>query len=178
MVSHAPLRLIAGGRDGKINRPVNQADTGAARAAGAFSNNIQQFLCDDRTWFLLVAARQHFLFAVDIGLDGAPFCCNLSGDRFGFHAEYWRRQLIALRRGVLLRRVQRIVEERSCCEIAGVERNEVDRSRKGREQRRGRSENARAGDDGCAKAYEVSMTKLDKIACQLNDTALFRICCR
>jgi hypothetical protein len=25
MVCHAPLRLIAGGRDGKINRPVDQA---------------------------------------------------------------------------------------------------------------------------------------------------------
>ncbi len=57
MVRHAPLHLIAGGRDCKINRPVNQADTGAARAAGAFSNDIQHFLCDDGTCFLLAAAR-------------------------------------------------------------------------------------------------------------------------
>jgi hypothetical protein len=28
---HVPLRLIAGGRDGQINRSVDQADTGAAR---------------------------------------------------------------------------------------------------------------------------------------------------
>ena len=37
MVRHAPLHLIAGARDGKINRPVNQADTGDARAAGALT---------------------------------------------------------------------------------------------------------------------------------------------
>ncbi len=76
-VRHAPLRLIAGGRDVKINRPVNQADTGETRATGAFSNDIQQVLCDDGTCFLLAAARQHLLFTIDIGFDRAPFRRNL-----------------------------------------------------------------------------------------------------
>ena len=87
MVRHAPLRLIAGGRDGQINRPVDQADTGAARAAGTFSNDIQQLSCDGRTGFLCVAARQHLLFMIDIGFDGAPFRRQPSGDGLGFHTE-------------------------------------------------------------------------------------------
>ena len=87
MVRHAPLRLIAGGRDGKINRPVNQADKGEARAAGAFSNDIQQVLCADGTCLLRAAARQHFLFTIDFDFDGVPFGRELSGNRFGFHAE-------------------------------------------------------------------------------------------
>jgi hypothetical protein len=101
MIRHAPLRLIAGGHDGKINRPVNQSDAGTARAAGAFSNDIQQAMCDDGTCFLLAAARQHLLFTIDIGFDGAPFRCNLSGDRFGFHPEYRRRFVIVLRLSVV-----------------------------------------------------------------------------
>jgi hypothetical protein len=79
MVRHAPLCLIAGRRDGKINRPVNQADTGEARAAGTFSNDIQQALRDDGTCFSRPAARQHLLFTIDIGFDGVPFRRNLSG---------------------------------------------------------------------------------------------------
>ena len=47
MVHHAPLHLVAGGRDGKINRPANQADTGDARASAACSDDIQQVLCDE-----------------------------------------------------------------------------------------------------------------------------------
>jgi hypothetical protein len=38
MVTRTPLRLIAGGRDVKIDRP------GDARASGAFSNDIRQAL--------------------------------------------------------------------------------------------------------------------------------------
>jgi hypothetical protein len=55
------LRLIAGGRDGQINRPVDQADTGAARAAGTLSNDIQQLSCDSRIGFQHATARQHLL---------------------------------------------------------------------------------------------------------------------
>ncbi len=87
MVRHAPLRLIAGGHDGQINRPVNQADASAARAAGTFCNDFQQFLCDSGTSFLRAATRQHLLFTIDIGFDRAPFRCQLSGDGLGFHAE-------------------------------------------------------------------------------------------
>ena len=87
MVRHAPLHLIAGGRDGQINRPVNQADTGAARAAGTFGNDIQQLLCDGGTGFLRTATRQHPLFMIDFGFDVAPFRCHPSGDRLGFHTE-------------------------------------------------------------------------------------------
>ena len=87
MVRYTPLRLIAGGRDGQINRPVDQTDTGAARAASTYGNDIQQLLCDGGTCFLRAAARQHLLFMIDIGFDGAPFRCHPSGDRFGFHTE-------------------------------------------------------------------------------------------
>ncbi|MCA6109376.1 hypothetical protein [Bradyrhizobium cenepequi] len=64
MARHAPLRLIAGGRDGQVNRSVDQADTGAARATGAFSNDIQELSCDSRTRLLGAAARQHLLVAI------------------------------------------------------------------------------------------------------------------
>jgi hypothetical protein len=87
MVRHAPLHLIAGERDGQINRPVNQADAGAARAAGTYGNDIQQLLCDDGTGFLRAAARQHLLLMIDIGFDGAPLGCHPSDDRLGFHTE-------------------------------------------------------------------------------------------
>ena len=87
MVRHTPLRLVAGGRDGQINRPVDQADTGAAQAAGTFGNDIQHLLCDGGTGFLRTAARQHLLLMIDIGVDGAPFRCHPSGDRLGFHTE-------------------------------------------------------------------------------------------
>ena len=92
MVCHAPLRLIAGRYDGKINSPVDQADASAARAAGTFCDDIQQLSCDDGACFSRTAARQDLLFTIDIGFDGAPFRCNLSGDRFGFHSEYRRCQ--------------------------------------------------------------------------------------
>jgi hypothetical protein len=87
MVRHAPLRLIAGGRDGQINCPVDQANTRPARAAGTFGSDIQQLLCDGGTGFLRTAARQHLLFMIDIGFDGLPFRRQSSGDRLGFHAE-------------------------------------------------------------------------------------------
>jgi len=41
------------------------------------------------------------LFAIDIRFDGALFRRNLSGDRFGFHAEYQLCLLIAINRSVL-----------------------------------------------------------------------------
>ena len=87
MVRHAPLRLIAGGLDGKIDRPVDQTDTGTARAAGAFSNDIQQILCGNGASFPRAAARQHLLFTIDLGFDGAPFRRNLSGNRFSVQTE-------------------------------------------------------------------------------------------
>jgi hypothetical protein len=87
MIRRAPLRLITGGHDGKINRSINQADTGATRAARAFSDDIEQASCNSRTCFSRAAARQHSLLSIDIGLDRSPFRRNFSGNGFGFQAE-------------------------------------------------------------------------------------------
>jgi hypothetical protein len=81
-VDDAPLQLIAGGRDGKVDRPIDQADRSAARTAGAFGDDIQQALCNDGTRFLGAAARPHLLFTIDIGFDGAPFRCKFSDNGF------------------------------------------------------------------------------------------------
>src|ERR1700730_11167198 len=96
-----------------------------------------KFLCDDGTCFLRAAARQHLLFTIDIGFDGAPFRRKLSGDGFGFHAEYRWCLLIALRRSILSHCLPRIVDDLSCFEIAGVERNDVARLRQRRKHRSG-----------------------------------------
>jgi len=55
--------------------PGNQADAGAARAAGTFRNDISSSV-RRRDSFLRAAARQHLLLTLDIGFDGAPFTAS------------------------------------------------------------------------------------------------------
>ena len=63
---------------------------------------------------------QHLLFAIDIRFDGAPFRCNLAGDRLGFHAERKPCLLIAIERSALPLGRRRTADERGRFEIVAV----------------------------------------------------------
>jgi len=71
VVRHAPLRLVAGGRDDEIDRPVDEADTGEAQMAGALGNDVQLASGDRRTCCSGAARRQHLLLCIEIARDQA-----------------------------------------------------------------------------------------------------------
>ena len=88
MIRNAPLRLVAHGTDGKVNRPVEYAGACAVASTVALQAQAEQPFCGRGTWLACLTLRDNFKILGDVGLYATPLVQQRAvGDWLSIHAK-------------------------------------------------------------------------------------------